>query len=267
MTDPLDGLSTEEQWAAAAVARATGATAQAHDVDGRQAAVDVALAYRDGRTGALEVTSHALSGVRKRNAILAGQEYKWPNPGRCAWIIWVGPAASVPHLRRRYRRIIAACEKAGVTGPEALPWGSRTTDGDLMWLSAHDVTLRGMRLHGKVPGPVLVLPQSFGGFVDEQLVSLASAVEELLEVDVVARHVAKLSAHEADEHHLFILVGQGGLPESVYIPLVSEPQALPPSVPELPAGLSHLWLSTGYGRSLLCCSASDGWSDHRVFGL
>ena len=50
-TDPrrLDGLLPDEAVAALLVERATGARARAHDVNGRQGAYDVALAYPDGR--------------------------------------------------------------------------------------------------------------------------------------------------------------------------------------------------------------------------
>ena len=129
------------------------------------------------------------------------------------------------------------------------------------------MTMRGTPTHGTTtPGPVWVLPEFFGGFLDEQLVGLPAAVEDLLQVDHIARHVPKLLAHPADEHHLFVNIKHGGLPESQYMVLVREVHVLPPTVPSLPDGLSHLWLSTGYGPSLLYCTPS-GWSEHRVFDV
>jgi hypothetical protein len=203
--------------------------------------------------------------VRQRDAILGRQGYRWPNPGAWAWFIRFGPQSPITELRR-YRTLIASCEEAGVTRPDLLPWETQQTDADLVWLADHDVTMRGTKTQGRDPGPVMVLPQSFGGFVDEQLEGLPGAVEELLQGEVAARRVAKLVAHEADEHHLFVFIREGGLPISRYLPLMTEVQTLPRTVPSLPTGLSHLWLYTGYGPSLLCCTP-NGWSDHRVFNV
>jgi hypothetical protein len=268
VTDSLAVLRFDEQWAAEAVARATGASAHAYDLPGRQGAVDVTLAYSDGREGALEVTSHAGQGVQQRDAVLARDEHRWPNPGTWAWFIRVGTATVIPEMRRRYRNIIAICEHAGVSSPERLPWEVRLGDPDLAWLlNTPDASIRGTppRGHLTEPGPVWVLPGVIGAFVDEQLAALPAAVEELLQVDHIARHLPKLLAHTADEHHLFVILKGGAVPESLYMVLARGVEALPPTVPALPEGLSHLWLSTGYGPSLLCCTPT-GWSDHRVFG-
>lgn len=69
-SDPrrLDGLRADEQVAARLVERATGATAQAHDIGHRQGAYDVHLTYPSGRTAALEVTTHA--GAATRNGLV-----------------------------------------------------------------------------------------------------------------------------------------------------------------------------------------------------
>jgi hypothetical protein len=268
VTHPLAELSPEEQWAARQVARAAGATWQPHDFGGRQRAVDVTLTYPDGRTGALEVTSYAEEGTQERDVILAGQQYQWPNPGAGDWSITLRPSARIAELKSRYARIIALCEQAGVNNPQHLPWTMRDIDADLRWLINHpDVTMRRMQAlpHSARLARVWVHAASTWAFPDEQLVGLQAAIEELLEVDVIARHVEKLLAHDADEHHLFVIIGLGGLPAAQYFPLTADVQVLPPTVPSLPAGLSHLWLKTEYGPSLLCCTPA-GWSDHRVFG-
>jgi hypothetical protein len=226
--------------------------------------VDVTLAYPDGRTGALGVTSHAEKGAQQRDALLAREEYQWPNPGQWTWSIRLGPGVPIKELRLRYQGIITLCEQAGVKDPELLPWQLRWADPDLRWQIDQEVTMRGT--HTSRPGEVWVHPEGLASFVDEHLVGLPAAVEELVQVPVIARHIQKLLVHDADEHHLFIIIGHGGLPASLYLPLMREVGALPPAVPALPSGLSHLWPSTGYGPSLLCCSRG-GWFDHRVFDL
>ncbi len=71
-SDPrrLEGLRADEQVAARLVERATGATARAHDIGRRQGAYDVHLTYPNGRTAALEVTTHAGSATRRGLALL-----------------------------------------------------------------------------------------------------------------------------------------------------------------------------------------------------
>jgi hypothetical protein len=85
-SDPgrLRGLRPDERFVALALEQATGATASAEDVGGRQGAVDLRLSFPDGRTAAVEVTSHAGAGARRRDP-RAGGRGDWPDPGRPWW--------------------------------------------------------------------------------------------------------------------------------------------------------------------------------------
>ncbi len=148
-----------------------------------------------------------------------------------------------------------------------MPWQLELTYPDLRWLLEHpDVDLWGMPEVPNVDGQrdVWVLPAGGGGVVDESPADLPAAVEDLLAVDVVARHLPKLLSHPADEHHLFVIIGHGGLPEPQYMAMMTAVASIPPTIPNVPDGLTHLWLTTGYGPSLLCCTPS-GWTEHRVF--
>jgi hypothetical protein len=266
MTDPLAPLRHDERWAGHVVAAVTGAEALPHDVGGAQSAVDITLHYPDGRTGALEVTSHAGSGVKQRDAILADTDHKWTNPGRWGWGIRVGPAVRLNDLRERYGRIITICELHGVTSPELIPWDVQAGDPDLRWLIDHpEVSIVGTAdlADPDNPGPVYVMPDLEGGFIDEAIDGLNAAVEDLLAVPHIAGHIPKLLAHQADEHHLFVITEAGSLPGSLWITLMAEVTAPPPAPPRLPDGLTHLWVTTGYGPSLLCATP-DGWTDHPV---
>ena len=82
-SDPrrLDGLRADEQVAARLVERATGATARAHDVGRRQGAYDVHLTYPGGRTGALEVTTHAGAASRRGLVLLGRDRLVLTDPG------------------------------------------------------------------------------------------------------------------------------------------------------------------------------------------
>ena len=193
-TDPrrLDGLRAGEQVAARLVERATGARARANDVGTLQGAYDVFLTFPGGRTGALEVTSHAGSASR-RGVVLLGRE-------------------RLAHPRRQ-------------APPRA----------------AH-------------------LPP------DPALTTLPDAVSALLAQPHVARRAAKVAdAHRVDERHLFVAVGEGGLPDALYQRLAEPIGALPAGDPEAPDGLTHLWLATAWsGSPLVGWSRTGGWQAHEV---
>ncbi|HEX6917143.1 MAG TPA: hypothetical protein VF140_03625 [Phycicoccus sp.] len=96
-SDPrrLHGLRPDEHLVALALERATGATAQAHDVDGRQGAYDLLLTWADGRTAAVEVTTHAGDGARRRDGRTGRPA--WPDPRRPWWTV-TGRPAGAAHL-------------------------------------------------------------------------------------------------------------------------------------------------------------------------
>jgi hypothetical protein len=191
----LRGLRADEHLVARALERATGGTAHAHDVDGRQGAVDLVLTHADGRTAAVEVTTHSGDEVRRRESERPGGARAWPDPRR--------------------------------------PW----------WT---------------VTGHPVPTTTSLGG--------LPPAVTALLRVPTVARRAAKAAAAPgADERHLVIQIGRGGLPERLYTALTVPGTPPPTADPDVPDGLTHLWLTTGWGGSpLLCWERGGGWRVHEV---
>ena len=74
----------------------------------------------------------------------------------------------------------------------------------------------------------------------------------------------KLLNHPADERHLFVWPGFGGFPNSVWIAMAGTPRSVPTAPPLTPPGLTHLWLKTDSGSSLIGWSAA-GWTIARVF--
>ena len=212
-SDPrrLDGLRADEQVAARLVERATGATARAHDVGRRQGAYDVHLTYPGGRTGALEVTTHAGAASRRGLVLLGRDRLALTDPGH------------------RVRHSPAGLTRAG---------GERAASEPVGEPSAPDSTLR----------------------------SLPDAVTRLLVEPHVARRAAKVaSARRVDERHLFVGLAEGGLPPALYRRLNSPLGTLPGDPPQVPDGLTHLWLSTEWrGSPLLRWQRDEGWSAHRV---
>lgn len=191
-TDPrrLDGLRADEQVAARLVERATGAAARANDVGTRQGAYDVFLTWPGGRTGALEVTSHAGSATR-HGVVLLGRE-----------------------------RLVPPRRPAPPAGPR----------------------------------PPL----------DAALATLPDAVSALLEEPHVARRAAKVArVARVDERHLFVVVGEGGLPGALYQRLAAPVGDLPALGPVVPDGLTHLWLATAWpGSAVLGWDRIMGWRLH-----
>lgn len=268
-TDPrrLDGLLPDEAVAALLVERATGARARAHDVNGRQGAYDVALAYPDGRRAALEVTTNARPGIRNGGVLLGRSRSAWPNPGRHAWGIVLGSTAEIPRLRAVYARAIITCEARGVPHPASLPDDVLDADPELRWLAEESTSsLVAAPRSGSAtvrPAHVTVTPRPVGAEVDSSLERLPDAVSRLLAVPHVARRVAKVaSAPGVDERHLLVGIGEGGLPDAVYHALSGPVAALPGRDPEVDEPrLTHLWLTTDWsGSPLVGWERATGWS-------
>jgi hypothetical protein len=263
----LDGLLPDEIVAALLVERATGARALAHDVGGRQGAYDVALAHPDGRRAALEVTTNAAPGIRRSGVLLGRTRHAWPNPGRLGWGIVLGDPHDLPRLRAVYARAIRICEALGANGPASLPLGALEGDPELAWLATESASvLVAVPTDGGRPAlTVTVTPRPPDGHVDSRLETLPDAVTQLLLIPHVARRVAKVAGATAvEERHLFVGIGEGGLPDAVYHALCGPLEALPLTRPvvEEPR-LSHLWLTTDWGGSpLVGWSRADGWSVH-----
>ena len=58
---------------------------------------------------------------------------------------------------------------------------------------------------------------------------------------------------------------EGGLPEPLYLRLGSSLGSLPADAPEVPEGLTHLWITTEWpGSPLIGWDVSEGWRSHQV---
>ena len=269
-SDPrrLQGLKPDEKVAAVLAERATGARARAHDIDGRQGAYDVDLAFPDGRRAALEVTTHAAPGIRRSGVLLGRERSAWPNPGRWAWGIVLATPDDIPRLRAVYGRAITACESLGVASPTDLPAELLAADPEIDWLATRSrSSLVGSPPVASANGPparrVTITPRVPEADVDSHLESLPDAVSALLLVPHVARRAAKVAAvGDVDERHLLVGIGRGGLPDPLYRALAGPFQALPTRDPEVAeARLSHVWLTSDWsGSPLLCWDRAHGWS-------
>lgn len=249
-SDPLRGLSSQEKFAALVVADAVGARAEAHDVEGRQGAVDVVLSYPDGREAALEVTSQAGAGVQQRNALTRNEV---PNPGKWTWHVTIGSVRDLPELLERYARIIAVSEAHQIPNPSRL-YTRDLPSTDFEWLMDSSVTMSGLPdvAAGKRPNRqwIRILPEAQGGGVDEKLAFLPEALAEILSLPNQRRHVEKLRASGLNETHLFVALDEGSLPFAQRAALVGNPTTLPNRGLELPSGLTFLWFVSDFSHTL-----------------
>ena len=93
------------------------------------------LAYSDGRSGALEVTSHAGEGVRQMEGLLGRDGWTWPKP----WSVVLdhfgsGTFEDLRRLGDVYEHVIQQCESLGAVTPETLPAGLRRVDPHVRWV-------------------------------------------------------------------------------------------------------------------------------------
>lgn len=246
--------------------RALGAVATAFDVGSRQGAVDAFLEYPDGRLAAFEVTQLATdNGASHQLAhLLSGDGSRWPLPGKWWWSVQIGHPADYPRLRQVFDKIVLLCEAGGVTLPEDL--FCVEVDADVRWLT-RESSVR-MRAHPTVQSAdehrvrrATITQPSVAAFSDESFRLLDDALANAFGTELIHRHVAKLARTTADERHLFVVVGVNDLPFALFESL-GFGDALPTSPPNLPDGLTHLWLAPVYGRRFLIGS-STGWAETR----
>jgi hypothetical protein len=102
--------------------------------------------------------------------------------------------------------------------------------------------------------------------VDPALTALPDAVSDLLVEPHVARRAAKVAgAGRVDERHLFVGIAEGGLPQPLYQRLSAPLGPLPDEPPDLPDGLTHLWLTTEWpGSPLIGWRRDQGWHAYQV---
>jgi hypothetical protein len=266
MLERLKGLDELEQTACLIAERALGARATPYDVAGRQGAVDAFLDYSDGRRGAFEVTQLAADDGASLHldSLLKRDGYGWPLPGQWWWTINIRDPKDLLRLPSVYAKIIRVCESVGVTQPQHLPMAE--VDADVRWLVLESsVRMKG---HPEVPATdehrtrrAVITPPSTWGGSDETFSQLDEALSTAFGMDHIRGHLDKLRRTQADERHLFLVVGVRDLAFSLFGALGFDDN-LPAGAPALPNGLTHLWLAPVYGHRVLIGTA-PGWAETR----
>jgi hypothetical protein len=266
MLERLRGLDPEEQTACVIAERALGAKATANDVRPKQGAVEAFLDYPDGRRGAFEVTKLATDGgdSLQLESLLARDGHGWPLPGKWWWTIKVGHPRDLLRLPDIYAKIILKCESAAVREPRKLP--PAEIDDDVRWLiEQSSVRMLGYRDVLATDGyrmrrAAIDRFSSWGGS-DESYSQLDEELSTAFNTTNIQRHMVKLRRMEADERHLFLILGVYDLPFTLFGSLASG-EGLPTGAPALPEGLTHLWLAPEYCWRVLI-GAAAGWTETR----
>jgi hypothetical protein len=266
MVERLQGLDEVEQTACLIAERALGATATANDVPPRQGAVEAFLDYPDGRRGAFEVTQLATDGGAsiQLQSLLSRDGFGWPLAGKWSWTIEIGHPRDLPRLRNVFDKIVLLCESVGVTDPRYLVLGE--VDADVQRL----VEESSVQMHGHPnvpatndhrPRRATINQRSTWGGSDETFSLLDEALSAAFEITHIQDHVAKLRRTQADERHLFLVVGVYDWHFSLF-DAVSSGDRLPAEAPALPEGLTHLCLAPEYCWRVLI-GTSAGWAETR----
>ena len=250
--DRVTADSYHERLAFAVAGAVLGVTVDPYDRDGRQRAVDAILHYSDGRKAALEVSAtgpdsetpiqHYL-GQRGRSQTVPGVTGTWvvqlPRTFHPADMRKVGE-----ELRQRELRGVRLLGELSATDVDLAKLADRGVRADL-------IKTTGSRVHFVLPPTAAPLRPGPGG--------LARELDALLGEERVRSKLSKLAASGFAERHLFLIVLPGTFRQPVFDTLAFS-GLLPETPPQLPGGLSQVWLLTGVrAGGVVRAVAGRGW--------
>jgi len=251
-----EDTSYQERLAFAVTGTVMGVTVEPYDRNGRQRAVDAILHYSDDRTAALEVSSTGPDDEAPIQHFLGDRGRSKVIPGVAGtWIVelprWFHPASM-----RKVEGALRRCEERGLKLLAELA----ASDPDASQLYGQGVRAHLTHETGSVAYFVLqptARPPSSGGG------GLPGEVDTLLGTDRMQSKLAKLADSGAEERHLFLMVLQAAFSLPVF-DCLAWGGPLPNGVPQLPDGLSQLWLLTGVvAGGVVRAISGHGW--HRDY--
>ena len=243
----------QERFAAAVIQRIGGWDCTYGDADSG-GAIDWWL-QRDGcRVGGVEVTVVGDPKLLEAMSIVGDVHWDLPE-AKWRWMLSYSGRMQVRSARSHLRDLIVLCEAEGVTRPEDLGWDHRD-ETCVRWYRGSGCSLHGFR--GATSGGVVdVLPKGGGGFMLEDPTCLTDWIEQELDCGL-ARKVRRFDEIQGPERHLFVIVHDSGMPMSHFHHLAFS-EGLPTREPDLPMGLSGLWLLPNWGSSVLWWHRGRGW--------
>jgi hypothetical protein len=240
------------------IRRATGLEVEHVDDGSRPRMFDALIRYPDGREAALEMTTVGDRAVMQMRAF--PQELEIPTTPH--WWDFRYPPTGVRRrdIERHVPKLIEWLDQFDVADAENLPSFLRVTE-EARWYESAGVKLRRFG-HTSKGGRVDILPDSWGGGVDEKLRTLADWIEELQLQPWWADNVAKVAASGRDELHLALRVHDSGAPFPIWSGLW-DPEEVTSRDPNGMAPLTDLWLVGGQGTTVVRWSRGEGWRIHR----
>lgn len=241
----------QERLAFAVTATVLDVTVEPYDRDGRQRAVDAILHYPDGRTAALEVSSTGPDDEAPIQHFLGDRGRSKAIPGvNGTWIVEL-PRRFHPASMRTIEKAVRQCEERGFTLLAELA----ASDADTSQLYGQGVRAFLTAATGSkayfVLRPTTRPPGGATGLPGE--------VDALLGTDRMRSKLAKLADSGHAERHLFLVVLQAAFSLPVHDSLAWG-GPLPAGVPQLPGGLSQLWLLTGIvAGGVVRAVSGQGW--------
>jgi hypothetical protein len=236
-------LRPDERFAFEVARRVLTATIEPWDIGGRQRAVDAMVHYPDGRAAALEVSSIGPQDEAAIMHYLASRGQCKTIPGlRHTWIVEV-PRNFHPADMRKIETALRSCEERGLKHLSDLASADQGADTLLLRSVRAHIVARPEDAGNTEPRVYYMLP-AMGGWPGPGMASLAAELAEVLRTSTIQSKLRKLAATGLTERHLILAVRPTVFSFPVFDALAFG-GPLPDQKPDLPAGLSQIWLITG----------------------
>ncbi|WP_156391120.1 MULTISPECIES: hypothetical protein [unclassified Nocardioides] len=252
--------------AARVVARATGLITTIQDDNRSARTPDLRIEDADSIVGIGEIVT-TTDGLRadQLRAFAAGKLQFDSEELRATWWVTVTPRARredletvlVRALRRLEERGDHVHVNRGVVNPPSFPETIALESIGLTELHCDPTPRDG-------PGRIYGLPEGIGGPAAIDWDGCAAWIDEFLHSDLCLRKLEKLTGAHAPQGHLYVGV-TGNDPWPVHQALDDRVIQVPLPPPDLPTGLTHLWLDNAEFPSRVIAWWPDrGWFDVRT---
>lgn len=249
----MTSLVGAEKWVAECIERALpGVTVSLHDDGTRNSMYDLNLA-RDGAVfGACEVTAAADQQCIEFWNVLNKNNGRWQEPTiQGGWGLEVEPSAKVRDLKRR------------------LPTLLRTLESSPDDIDAHqDLKALGVKFAHRggtdFPGSIYVVPwqdpSRMGGAVPENANGVVRWLSSWISAPEQLHNVEKVRQSGAAEGHLAVLLPAfAAAPFGAIDALMRDGVAEPDVVPQLPSGITHVWVMSTWNSGAIFHWDSRAW--------
>ena len=208
----------------------------------------------------LEVTSFTSARFRQFHARIRGRGALGQSVARGAcvsdWIVMPSLLADMRVVRAKVAQYLAEIEQSGLVEFDIAAEGDSPPAVQAIWRDLR--VLEGFRVPGDEELIHFELPSQHAILSEEQIAEAVRYVSRLPD------NLRKLSALDAHERHLFILIDFYSYPADQAM----RANLVPATPPDLPDGITHVWLARavdgGARHQVWFGTAADGWRDFGV---